>query len=237
VAAEWGENHLEFMSDKPILHVEDEEGLADLVAEALCDEGHTVRSARTGAAALALIGSEAFSLVCIDLGLPDMSGLDVLKAVRDKDPLVPILILSARGGEDDVVRGLDLGADDYLVKPASLAELGARVRALMRRQDTVAILTFGSLQLDVGRRTLRVGDHEARLTPREVDLMRILVDRRGDVVTREELLEKIWRISFDPRTSLLDTAIHRVRHKLGSEPGAPAIEAVRGIGFRLSNSG
>jgi two-component system, OmpR family, response regulator len=223
------------MSERPILHVEDEEGLADLVSEALSEEGHVVRSARTGAAALELLESETFSLVCIDLGLPDMSGLDVLKALRDKDPHVPVLILSARGGEDDVVQGLDFGADDYLVKPASLAELGARVRALMRRQETVALLTFGSLELDIGRRTLRVGTHEARLTPREVDLLRILVDRRGGVVTREELLEKIWRISFDPRTSLLDTAIHRVRHKLGSEQGAPTIEAVRGIGFRLAN--
>jgi DNA-binding response OmpR family regulator len=166
--------------------------------------------------------------------MPDISGLEVLRVLREKDPHVPVLILSARGGEEDVVQGLDLGADDYLVKPASLAELAARVRALLRRLETVSVLTFGTLELDVGRRTLRVGDHEARLTPREVDLLRMLVDRRGEVVTREDLLEKIWRISFDPRTSLLDTAIHRVRHKLGKEPGAPTIEAVRGVGFHLS---
>jgi len=222
------------MAERTILHIEDEEGLAELVAEALTEEGHAVRTARDGTEALEALGGSPFDLVLIDLGLPDMSGLDVLKQLRERDPHVPVLILTARGGEDDVVKGLDLGADDYLVKPASLAELQARVRALMRRQETVAVLSYGALELDVGRRMLRVGDHEARLTPREVDLLRILVEHRGDVVTREELLEKIWRNSFDPRTSLLDTAIHRVRSKLGDHSDGPAIEAVRGIGFRLS---
>jgi len=222
------------MTERHILHVEDEEGLAELVAEALAEDGHAVQTARNGAEALEALGANPYDLVCIDLGLPDIPGLEVLKSLRDQDPHVPVLILTAQGGEEDVVRGLDLGADDYLVKPASLAELQARVRALMRRQESVGVLTFGPLELDVGRRALRVGDHEARLTPREVDLLRILVEHRGDVVTREELLEKIWRISFDPRTSLLDTAIHRVRSKLGNPPEGPTIEAVRGIGFRLS---
>ena len=222
------------MAERSILHIEDEEGLAELVAEALTEDGHTVTTAEDGAEALEALDGSPFDLVLIDLGLPDMSGLDVLEHLRERDPHVPVLILTARGGEDDVVKGLDLGADDYLVKPASLAELQARVRALMRRQETVAVLSYGSLELDVGRRSLRVGDHEARLTPREVDLLRILVEHRGDVVTREELLEKIWRISFDPRTSLLDTAIHRVRSKLGDHPDGPTIEAVRGVGFRLS---
>jgi two-component system OmpR family response regulator len=215
-----------------ILLLEDDEETADALAKGLEKEGHRVSAAHDVAAASALIASTPFDAAVLDVMVPGGSGYDVLGQLAALEPRVPVLMLTARGAVVDRVAGLDRGADDYLVKPFSFGELAARIRALGRRREAEATrLSLGALELDLLRRSARVGEAHLDLTQTEFALLSTLLRARGDAVTRRDLLQEVWNLSFDPGTNVVDVHVNRLRRKLESA-GLPAfVRTVRGQGY------
>jgi DNA-binding response OmpR family regulator len=218
-----------------ILVVEDEQAIASFVAAYLRKDGFDVRMTASGREALTLVGSQPPSLVVLDLMLPDLDGMEVCRRIRETTTL-PVLMLTARDDDLDKIAGLEVGADDYLTKPFNPRELVARVRAILRRSDGRArpdggILTHGELVLDAGRRECKVGDEEIRLAPKEFDLLWELLDHRGFVLTRDQLLERVWGYTFAGDTRTVDVHIRQLRRKLGD---AAPIVTVWGIGYKAS---
>jgi DNA-binding response OmpR family regulator len=216
-----------------ILVVEDEQAIASFVAAYLRKDGFAVRMTSSGREALTLVASEAPSLVVLDLMLPDLDGMEVCRRIRETSTL-PILMLTARDDDLDKIAGLEVGADDYLTKPFNPRELVARVRAILRRSGDRAgagdgILEHGELVLDAGRRECRVGDEEIRLAPKEFDLLWELLDHRGLVLTRDQLLERVWGYTFAGDTRTVDVHVRQLRRKLGD---ASPIVTVWGIGYK-----
>ena len=213
-----------------ILVVEDEDAIADPLVRGLAREGFEVERVATGAAALAASGAE---LVLLDLRLPDMDGLDVCRALRARSA-VPIIVVSARGEEADRVVGLELGADDYVVKPFGLRELVARIRAVARRGagrvDADAAIRVGELEVDPRARTVTVAGREVALTAKEFDLLALLARDTGAVVERRRVLEEVWQTSWYGSSKTVDVHVASLRKKLGD---AVTIETVRGVGLRL----
>lgn len=218
-----------------ILVVEDEERIAAFLEKGLAAHGYAVEWARTGREGLRLGIEPDVSLVILDLKLPDLDGLDVLAGLRARGATVPVLILSARGRVDDRVRGLDLGADDYLGKPFAFEELLARVRARLRNGAAViaGVLRAGDICLDVLRREVTAGGRRVYLSAREFALLQAFVGHPGQTLSRQELLSMAWGMDFDPRTNLVDVYVGYLRRKLGE----PVIETVRGAGYRLHAGG
>jgi DNA-binding response OmpR family regulator len=217
-----------------ILIVEDDEAIASGLRRVLDSQGYDVRSVAAGRPALQEAG-EPTALVVLDLGLPDIDGIDVCRRLRAARPELAILILTARDQELDVVAGLDAGADDYLVKPFRLAELLARVRAHLRRRASAAPgdvphppLRAGDVSLDVAARRAWRGDDELDLRPKEFDLLALLVGEAGRVVTRERIMRDVWDTDWLGSTKTLDTHVLTLRGKLGPE----AITTLRGVGYR-----
>jgi DNA-binding response OmpR family regulator len=217
-----------------ILLLEDDADLVDVVALGLRNASYAVDIARTYAEADALLRSVAFDVACVDLGLPDGDGLDLIRRISsDAQLLAPrrVLVLTARDAVAQRVAGLDAGADDYLVKPFAFSELLARLRALARRADQPgAVLRAGDVTLDEARHRAWRGDLELALTPREFSLLRYLMQHRGDVLSTERLLEHVWDANADPFTSSPRTILSRLRRKLG-EPSP--ITTIPGVGYRL----
>ncbi len=217
-----------------MLIVEDDEPIADVLRRTLRQEGHEVRSAGDGAEALRAAEEFIPDLVILDLGLPDIDGVEVGKRLREESD-VPILILTARGDLDDRVGGLDAGADDYLVKPFERDELLARIRALMRRRPPrgSAALVVGDLRLNPDTREVSRGERQIELTNREFELLEFLMRNERLVVSRERLLEEVW--GYDPlaMTNTIDVFISNLRRKLedGGEPRL--LETKRGAGYVL----
>ena len=213
-----------------VLLVEDEDAIADPLAEGLRREGFTVTRAATGAEALTASESD---VVLLDLRLPDIDGLDVCRQIRERSD-VPIIVVTARGEETDRVVGLEIGADDYVVKPFGIRELIARIRAVTRRGRGAApeadIVQVGELELDGRARRVRLGSHELELTPKEFDLLTALARDPGAVLSRRRLLEEVWETSWYGSTKTIDVHVAALRRKLGDPDW---IETVRGIGFRL----
>jgi two-component system, OmpR family, response regulator RegX3 len=212
-----------------VLIVEDEQPIAEPLAEGLRREGFEVEWAATGAAALE---ADEPDVVLLDLRLPDMDGLDVCRTIRARSE-VPIIIVSARGDEPDRVVGLELGADDYVVKPFGLRELIARIRAVTRRGKTTAAdgaVQVGELEVDPRARRVRLGGRELDLTPKEFDVLVMLARDPGAVVSRRSLLDEVWETSWYGSSKTIDVHVAALRRKLG-DPGW--IETVRGVGFRL----
>jgi DNA-binding response OmpR family regulator len=215
-----------------IVLVEDDEAIASGLVRVLDSQGFGVRRlARGGGAVEAAVDAE---LVILDLGLPDMDGIDVCRKLRRARPELAILILSARDQELDIVAGLDAGADDYLVKPFRLSELLARVRAHLRRvaeaaPDAHEPLTAGAVTIDVGARRAWHDEHELALRPKEFDLLALLVQDAGRAVTRERIMREVWDTDWLGSTKTLDTHVLTLRRKLGTE----AITTLRGIGYRF----
>jgi DNA-binding response OmpR family regulator len=214
-----------------LLVVEDEERIASFLAKGLRAHGYAVEWARTGQEALRHGLEPGISLMILDLKLPDLDGLEVLESLRDRGATVPVLVLSARGRVDDRVRGLDLGADDYLGKPFAFEELLARVRARLRPvpADSAGVLRAGSICLDVMTREAIADGRRVNLSAREFALLRAFVGHPGQTLSRPELLSMAWGIDFDPQTNLVDVYVGYLRRKLGE----PLIETVRGAGYRL----
>ncbi len=222
-----------------ILLVEDEERVASFVAKGLADAGHPTEVVKCGADAVArLQRGEPVELVLLDVGLPDMDGFRVLEEVRQHDQRTPIIMLTARGDVPSRVKGLDLGADDYLPKPFDFDELLARVRAALRhaRQPEAAVLQSGDLVLDLKSRQARRGGRVVDLTSREFMLLEFLLRHEGQVLTRSQILSGVWSYTFDPQTNVVDVYVGYLRGKLGRPGEEPLIETVRGGGYRLRSS-
>jgi two-component system, OmpR family, response regulator RegX3 len=212
-----------------VLVVEDEQAISEPLVEGLRREGFTVTLAETGAEALAAGEAE---VVLLDLRLPDIDGLDVCRALRERSD-VPIIVVTARGEEVDRVVGLELGADDYVVKPFGFRELIARIRAVTRRSQGRASdgpVRVGELELDERGRRIAMRGEDIELTPKEFDLLAALARDPGAVVSRQRLLEDVWNTSWSGSTKTIDVHVAALRRKLG-EP--ELIETIRGVGFRL----
>lgn len=218
-----------------ILVVEDEERIASFLQKGLAAHGYAVEWARTGREALRLGIDPDVSLVILDLKLPDLDGLEVLAGLRSRGATVPVLIVSARGRVDDRVRGLNLGADDYLAKPFAFEELLARVRARLRAAPAVppSVLRVGDICLDAVRREVTAAGRTVNLSAQEFALLQAFAGHPGQALSRQELLSMAWGMNFDPRTNLVDVYVGYLRRKLGE----PMIETVRGTGYRLRIDG
>ncbi len=220
------------MSDCGILLVEDDEAIARGLVRVLESQGHAVRRLTRGTDAPA--AATGADLVILDLGLPDMDGLDVCRKLRASRPDLSILILTARDQELDVVTGLDAGADDYMVKPFRLSELLARIRAHLRRRETLegpeaVPLRVGDVVVDRAARRAWRAEHELVLRPKEFDLLALLVEQAGRAVTRERIMREVWDTDWLGQTKTLDTHVLGLRNKLG----AAAITTLRGVGYRF----
>jgi len=211
-----------------VLLVEDDTGIAVPLSRALQREGHEVVVVGDGHTALARADDEEVDLLVLDLGLPGMDGLDICRRLRRVRPDVPVLMLTARTDEVDFVVGLDAGADDYVAKPFRLAELLARVRALLRRSVPDA-LEVGGVRMDVAGRRVLIDGTEVGLANKEFELLRVLLSRSGQVVSREEILRDVWKGLELKNTKTLDMHISWLRRKIGSS----RIATVRGVGFRF----
>jgi DNA-binding response OmpR family regulator len=219
-----------------VLIVEDDEDVARPLVGALEAEGYAVSWVDSGERALAHLDTEAVELTILDLGLPDMDGLDVVSRARKSGYTGAIMISSSRGAELDLVVGLDHGADDYLAKPVGLAEFRARARALVRRAGRAGDAAPASgpvLRIDVDNRRAHVGDVELELRAKEFDLLRVLNRHHGQVVPRDRLMSEVWHPGWYGSPKTLDVTIARVRHKIAEAGLTDRIVAVRGVGFRM----
>jgi DNA-binding response OmpR family regulator len=223
-------------TSESILIVEDESSIASFVALYLKNAGYTVRTVGKGAEALDQVSSDPPSLTILDLMLPDIDGIEVCRRIR-KTSDVPILMLTARDEDVDKIIGLEVGADDYMTKPFNPRELVARVKSILRRstperrQAESAVIRHGDLTVDAGRREVRVGEEEIQLAPKEFDLLWELLDHRGLVLTRDQLLERVWGYTFAGDTRTVDVHVRQLRRKLGD---ASPIVTVWGVGYKVS---
>jgi two-component system, OmpR family, response regulator MtrA len=230
-------------TDTTLLLVEDDARIREALRLSLTDEGYRVFEAGTGEQALALLasgGSEP-DVVLLDLMLPGMDGLAVCARIRERGDL-PIIMVTARTGPGEVIAGLEAGADDYVTKPVDAGELGARIRALLRRvrsgSDVPAVLELGELTVRVSEGRVLRGAEEVPLTKTEFRLLCTLAMARGAVVTREQLLERVWEYGYFGDTRLLDVHVRRLRRKIEPDPGQPVhVVTVRGVGYRSGTAG
>jgi two-component system, OmpR family, response regulator RegX3 len=232
-----------FVGVKPrVLFVEDEPSIFEPFSKALAREGFEPVVARTAAKALQLAQDGDFAIVLLDLTLPDGDGRDVCRALR-RNSSVPILMLTARGTEADRIVGLELGADDYVVKPFSGGEVIARIRAILRRapagpaeeEPPPGPVTVGELEVDVASRRARLKGEQLQLSRKEFDLLTELIRHAGRVVTREQLMDRVWDENWFGSTKTLDVHIRWLRQKLDDDPADPRyLHTVRGVGFRFT---
>ncbi len=223
-----------------ILLVEDDPALALGLSDSLRFEGYRVVHTAKGEEAVELASSESIDCVILDLMLPDMNGYLVCETIRHADPLMPILMLTARGQEADKIRGLEAGADDYVTKPFSVGELVARIRALFRRAGQASRsaasteIRVGSVVVETGSQTLQSGTETLHLSFYEVELLKYLWEREGEPVSRDEILEKIWGLEAGPNNRTVDNFIVKLRRKIEPKPDRPVhILTVYGVGYKL----
>ena len=223
-----------------LLVVEDDNAIREFLNRGLEESGYQVDVARDATTALALAAETVYDAFIIDLGLPDMDGLDLIAKCRAQGHSAPVLILSARRSVDERVRGLEQGGDDYLTKPFALAELLARLRNLLRRsspgQTESVRLRVRDLELDLVRREARRADTVLQLTNQEFALLEYLCRNAGRVVTRTMILDQVWRMRIDPATNVVDVQIYRLRNKVDSGSQHPLIHTIRGVGYVIRES-
>jgi DNA-binding response OmpR family regulator len=218
-----------------VLVVEDEPSIASFVSLYLKNAGYDVKTAGTGSAALSQVATEQPALIVLDLMLPDIDGIEVCRRIRQRLE-VPILMLTARDEDVDKIIGLEVGADDYMTKPFNPRELVARVKSILRRaaperhQPESPVIQHGDLTVDAGRREAKVGSDEVQLAPKEFDLLWELLDHRGLVLTRDQLLERVWGYTFAGDTRTVDVHVRQLRRKLGD---ASPIVTVWGVGYKV----
>ncbi|MDE2400981.1 MAG: heavy metal response regulator transcription factor [Burkholderiales bacterium] len=219
-----------------LLVVEDESKTADYLRQGLMEAGFMVDLARTGLDGHHLVMTEPYDLIVLDVMLPDVDGWRILQSLREAGNQTPVLFLTARDSVEDRVKGLELGADDYLVKPFAFAELLARVRTLMRRGSTPAQsdrLQVADLVLDLAKRRAMRGTVRINLTGKEFSLLELLVRRQGEVLPRSLIASQVWDMNFDSDTNVIDVAIRRLRAKIDDEFEPKLIRTVRGMGYSL----
>jgi two-component system, OmpR family, response regulator RegX3 len=229
------------MTEAPgrILLVEDEEGLAESIRYTFEREGYGVVHASNGRTAIERFRDEAFDLVVLDLMLPEVSGLDVCRMIR-QGSTVPIIMVTAKDSEADKVAGLELGADDYVTKPFSVRELVSRVRALLRRTRMQTappadeVLSGGPIEIDVGRHEVRVRGEVVAFPPKEFELLETFLRRKGRLLTRDFLIEEVWGHDYFGDTKTLDVHVKRIRRKVEADPHQPSfLLTVRGLGYKF----
>ncbi len=214
-----------------ILIAEDEERIVSFLEKGLRAAGYTTLAVSDGIDALSLARDYSFDLLILDLGLPGIAGQEVLQRMRSRGEQMPVIILTARAGVDDAVRGFEGGADDYVVKPFRFEELLARVRVRLRGAPAAesAVLRAGEVTLDLRTRRAAVGERMVELTAREFALLENLLRHAGQVLSREQLLSHVWGYDFDPSSNVVDVYVRYLRKKLGAD----VVETVRGMGYRL----
>jgi two-component system, OmpR family, response regulator RegX3 len=222
-----------------VLIIDDDVELCQLLAARMSDEGFEIEAVHNGAGGLERALSREHSLVVLDLMLPGMGGLDVLRRVRERSP-IPVLILTARGEDVDRILGLEIGADDYVTKPYSPRELAARIRAVLRRQSSDApetsapTLAAGPVRMDVERHVVTVDGSSVQLPLKEFELLELLLRNAGRVLTRGQLIDRVWGADYVGDTKTLDVHVKRLRSKVEPEPSAPRyIVTVRGLGYKF----
>lgn len=227
------------MTKRTILLIEDEEAISEPLAAALAREGFEPLVASTAGAGMELFDKRSPDLVLLDVMLPDGDGRDLLRRIRETSR-TPVVMLTARGEETDRVLGLELGADDYVTKPFSAAELAARVRAVLRRaggeapQAEGTLLEAGDVRMNLETHTAERAGEPLDLTVKEFELLRVLLERAGKLVRRDELVHEVWDPAWFGSTKTLDVHVSALRKKLGDDPAAPRyIHTVRGVGFRF----
>jgi len=219
-----------------ILVVEDEKRIADFLSRGLESGGYAVDVAPDGASAVEMVHATEYDLIVLDLGLPDMDGMAVLKKIRTRKTSPAVLILSARDAIDDRVKGLEGGADDYLVKPFAFVELLARVRVLLRRgQPTPERLQVGDLSLDCIRRKVTRAGENIELAPKESSILEYLMRNRGRPLSRTMIVEHVWDMDYDGLTNIVDVYIRHLRSKIDEKWPDKMIQTVRGIGYMLDS--
>ncbi|HKY54574.1 MAG TPA: response regulator transcription factor [Anaerolineales bacterium] len=219
-----------------ILIVEDEAGVAGFVEQGLTEAGYAVDVARNGPDGLEYALAFDYDAMILDIMLPKMNGLDVLREMRNQRIKTPVLLLTARDSVDDRVQGLDVGADDYLVKPFAFPELLARVRALLRRPPLQSgnLLRMSDLEMDLTQREVRRAGKRIELSPREFSLLELLLRHPNHVLTRTQIVEHVWNFDFFTDTNVVDVYIGYLRRKIDQGFASPLIQTVRGVGYRLS---
>jgi two-component system OmpR family response regulator len=222
-----------------LLVVEDEAKMARLIKRGMEEEGHAVDVADDGPQGLWLAKENSYGAVIVDVMLPGFDGFELCRRLRTAGIWVPVLMLTARDAVGDRVRGLDAGADDYLVKPFSLLELGARLRALSRRDDRSrpVLLESGDLKLNPATKQAWRGDTEVRLSPKEFTLLELFLKHPGAVLTRSQILEAAWDFAYDGGSNVVDQYVAYLRRKVDIPFGRNDIETVRGMGYRLRGTG
>ncbi len=228
---------VQFWRDKMrILIVEDEPGVAQFIQQGLTESGYAIDVARDGTEGLDYALAKTYDAIVLDIMLPKLNGLEVLRELRDQRIKTPVLLLTARDGIDDRVQGLDAGADDYLVKPFAFPELLARLRALLRRPplQSDAILRVGDLVMDVSRHEVRRAGQVIELSQREFALLELLLRHPNQVLTRTQIMEHVWNFDFYAETKVVDVYIGYLRRKLEDNFDHPLIHTVRGVGYKIS---
>ena len=217
-----------------LLIVEDDAALASALASALAQSGYATDVMATGGEALAACASVGYQLIILDLGLPDMDGFEVLRRLRGDGVTTPVLILTARDDLNDRVVGLDSGADDYLAKPFELAELEARIRALLRRGEPAGTtISFGSLAFEPASRRITVSGHDFDVTARELAVLEILMRRAGRIVSKRQIFDSLYTWDAEASLSMIEVFVSRLRRKLGHANAGVGIRVFRGLGYRL----
>ena len=222
-----------------ILLVEDDQKLADYIEQGLLNAGHTVDHITNGSTALAASVTESYDVGIIDRMIPGIDGLSLVKAMRAANLALPVLFLTSLGGVDDRVDGLQAGGDDYLTKPFAFPELLARVAALGRRppiQGEELTLSYADISMNIAERKVTRAGQVLDLLPKEYKILELFLRNQGRVVTRNMLLEKVWDIHFDPKTSVVETHISRLRNKLEKPFGDTLLKTIRGAGYKLEVS-
>jgi heavy metal response regulator len=217
-----------------VLIVEDEKRIQDFLSRGLESAGYAVDAAMDGNTGVEMVHATEYDLIILDLNLPDIDGLQVLQKIRNRKVSPPVLILSARDAVEDRVKGLELGADDYLVKPFAFVEMLARVRALLRRgQPTPERLQVGDLQLDCIRRKVTRANENIELAPKEFSILEYLMRNRGRPLSRTMIVEHVWDMDYDGLTNIVDVYIRHLRSKIDDKYAIKMIHTVRGIGYML----
>ena len=218
-----------------VLVVEDEVKMAGLLKRGLEEEGYAVDAVATGEEAVWMGSEVSYDAIILDVMLPDIDGFEVCRRLRDADRWAPVLMLTARDGVEDRVRGLDIGSDDYLTKPFALGELLARLRALVRRggRERPSVLVVDDLSLNPATRQVRRGEHALSLTPKEFSLLEFLMRHPGEVLSRARILDHVWDFAFEGDSNVLEVYIRYLREKVDRPFGHRSIETVRGVGYRL----
>lgn len=220
-----------------ILLVEDETEIGELIKNGLEKEGFVLDYCQDGDSGMEHAMTRSYDAIVLDVMLPGRSGLEILKVIRAGHNNVPVIIITARGETEDRIKGLDLGADDYLPKPFFVEELIARLRAIWRRSSEtgMSVLSVGPLSANLMKREVVRSGVQIEMTPKEFSLLAFLMRAPGRVLTRTQILEQVWGYHFDPGTNLVDVYIRRLRSKIDIEEGVPLIETLRGVGYRMQD--